>query len=199
MRPTLRFLDDRLIGRIMDEARSLLRTLGVTIHNPEVLALLGDHGAEVDTASEHVTISGEIIDGALATAPDSFRLYDVLGNQTHDFSGDKVHFTPGSTAVNILDHATGEIRRPQTGDFVRYSKLMGRMDHIAGQSTAFIPADVPDAIADSYRLFLSLLYCEKPVITGAFSGEGFEVLRDLQAIVRGSAEELEQKPLTVLS
>jgi trimethylamine--corrinoid protein Co-methyltransferase len=199
MRPTLRFLDDQLIGRILNEARSLLRTLGVTIHNQEVLSLLGDHGAEVDQKTEHATLSDEIIDQALATAPESFKLYDVLGNQTHDFSGDNVHFTPGSAAINILDNATGEIRRPTTADFVRYSKLMGSLNNIAAQSTAFVPADVPGSISDSYRLFLSLLFCEKPVVTGAFSAEAFEVIRDLQIIVRGSAEELKQKPLTVLS
>jgi trimethylamine--corrinoid protein Co-methyltransferase len=146
-----------------------------------------------------VKYTDEIIDQALETAPGSFQLYDVLGNQTHDFSGDNVHFTPGSAAVNIQDTDTGGIRRPATGDYVRYAKLMGSMDNIAAQSTAFIPADVADPISDSYRLFLSLLFCEKPVVTGAFSGEGFGVMRDLQLIVRGSGEELKNKPLAVFS
>ena len=199
MRPKLRFLDDQLIERILGEARSLLQTLGVTIHNPGVLSLLGDHGVDVDQETEHATLSDQIIDQALATAPRSFKLYDVLGNQTHDFSGDNVHFTPGSAAINILDPATGQVRRPTTADFVRYAKLMGSLDNIASQSTAFVPADVPGPISDSYRLFLSLLFCEKPIVTGAFSSEGFEVIRDLQLIVRGDAEELKQKPLTVLS
>jgi len=199
MRPTLRLLDDQLIGQIIDEARSLLRTLGVTIHNQEVLSLLGDHGVEVDPGTENATLSDEIIDRALGTAPESFKLYDVLGNETHDFSGNNVHFTPGSAAINILDDATGEIRRPVTADYIRYARLVGGLQNIASQSTSFVPADVADSISDSYRLFLSLLFCEKPVITGAFSGESFDVIRDLQLIVRGSAEELKQKPLTVLS
>jgi trimethylamine--corrinoid protein Co-methyltransferase len=54
-------------------------------------------------------------------------------------------------------------------------------------------------ISDSYRLFLSLLYCEKPVITGAFTIEAFDIMRDLQLAVRGSEEELAAKPLTVFS
>ena len=45
-----------------------------------------------------------------------------------------------------------------------------------------IPADVHERVSDSYRLFLSLLYCEKPVVTGAFTVEGFDVLRDLQLV-----------------
>jgi trimethylamine--corrinoid protein Co-methyltransferase len=199
MRPTLRFLDDQLITQIIDEARGLLKTLGVTIHNPGLLSVLGDHGAEVDASAEHVKLTDDIIDQALKTAPASFQLFDVLGNQTHDFSGDNVHFVPGSAAINIHDNATGEIRRPITSDYVRYAKLMGSMDNIAAQSTAFIPDDVAGSMADSYRLFLSLLFCEKPVVTGAFSREGMGPILDLQTIVRGSAEELKRKPLTIIS
>ncbi|MBT8398182.1 MAG: trimethylamine methyltransferase family protein [Gemmatimonadetes bacterium] len=199
MRPTFHVLDDELITQIVDEARSLLTTLGVTIHNPDLLSVFSDHGAEVDRSSDHVRYTDELIDQALSTAPSSFKLYDVLGNQTHDFSGDNVHFVPGSAAINIHDNATGEIRRPTTADYVRYAKLMGSMDNIAAQSTAFIPADVADSIADSYRLFLSLLFCEKPVVTGAFSAGGFGLIRDLQIIVRGGAEALRDRPLAMLS
>ena len=199
MRPTLGFLDDELITRIVDEARSLLTTLGVTIHNRDLLSVFGDHGAKVDLSAEHVIYTDELIDQALSTAPASFKLYDVFGNQTHDFSGDTVHFVPGSAAINIHDNKTGEIRRPLTADYVRYAKIMGSMDNIAAQSTAFIPSDVADSIADSYRLFLSLLFCEKPVVTGAFSAAGFGLIRDLQLVVRGGAEELKEKPLGMLS
>ena len=199
MRPTLRFLSDELITQILGEARDLLKTLGVTIHNQELLAVLGDHGAKIDMAAEHVKLTDDLIDQSLKTAPGSFQLFDVLGNQTHDFSGNNVHFVPGSAAINIHDNTTGEIRRPTTADYIRYAKLMGGMENIAAQSTAFIPSDVADPIADSYRLFLSLLFCEKPVVTGAFSGAGFGAIRDLQLIVRGNAEALKQKPLTILS
>jgi trimethylamine--corrinoid protein Co-methyltransferase len=198
MRPSIRFMDDQLITRILDEARELLRTLGVTIHNSEVLTILGDNGAEVDMAAEHAKFTDDLIDKALKTAPSSFQLYDVLGNQTHDFSGDNVHYTPGSAAINVLDQATGEARRPVTADYIRYAKLVGELKHIAAQSTAFVPDDVAEPISDSYRLFLSLLFCEKPVVTGAFTKD-FDVISDLQLIVRGSPEALKHKPLAVIS
>jgi trimethylamine--corrinoid protein Co-methyltransferase len=54
-------------------------------------------------------------------------------------------------------------------------------------------------ISDSYRLYLSLLYGEKPVVTGAFTIEAFEIMRDQQLAVRGTAEELAAKPLTIFS
>ena len=47
MRPALRLLTGELIARIVAEAREVLSRLGVEIHNPEVLALLADYGADV--------------------------------------------------------------------------------------------------------------------------------------------------------
>jgi len=199
MRPALRLLEDGLVEKIIAEARELICKLGVEIHNSHVLAMLSDHGAGLDADKSRVCLTEAIIDQALKTVPRSFKLYDVVGNETHDFSGDNVYFTPGSAAINILDSTTGEMRRPDTVDYVRYVKVTGGLKHIASQSTALIPADVPGAISDSYRLYLSLLYSEKPVVTGAFTIAGFEIMKDLQLAVRGSESRLRAKPLTVFS
>jgi len=199
MRPTLRLLTPDLVRQILDEAFHVLAELGVEIHNPAVLTMLAEHGAAVDPAQNRARAKRELVERALATVPRSFKLHDVSGKPTHDFSGDNVYFTPGSAALNILDHETGRMRRPNTQDYVRYAKLVSRLDHIASQSTAFIPADVPGPISDSYRLYLSLLYGEKPVVTGAFTIDSFTLMKDLQLAVRGSGAELAAKPLTVFS
>jgi trimethylamine--corrinoid protein Co-methyltransferase len=199
LRPRLQLLDEALIDRVLDEARDVLARLGVEIHNDEVLALLGDHGASVDRATQRARIPGTLVDKALGTAPSAIRLYDALGNQTHDLSGSHIHFTPGSAAILVLDSATGTMRKPATADYVRYAKLVAGLPNIAAQSTALVPADVHEKVQDSYRLFLSLLYGEKPVVTGAFTIESFGVMRDMQLAVRGSAEALREKPLSVFS
>ena len=140
----------------------------------------------------------ENIQRALETAPKSFKLYDVLGNETHNFAGQNVYYTPGSTALNILDHKTGDMRKANTADFVDFSKVISQLEYIASTSTAFITSDVCEKISDSYRLFLSLLYCEKPVVTGAFTIESFNIMKDFQLAVRGTEEALKEKPLTVV-
>ena len=163
MRPVTRLLRDELRDRIIAEGREVLCKLGVEIHNQPVLSMLADHGAQVDEDTCYARLTEAIIDKALATVPHSFKLFDVLGNETHDFQGDSVYFTPGSTSLNILDSQSGEMRRPTTADYIRYVKLTSGLQHIASQSTALIPSDVHENISDSYRLYLSLLYGEKPV------------------------------------
>ncbi len=199
MRPTVRFLSNQLLEDIVGEARSLLEKLGIEIHNPGILDMLGDHGAKIDRDKKRAFPGGEIIDKALEAAPSGFRLYDVEGGETHDLSGHNVHFTPGSAAINVLDYETGGSRRPTTEDYVRYVKVVSRLPHLSSQSTALVPADVHQNISDSYRLFLSLMYCSKPVVTGAFTIDAFNIMKDLQIAVRGSEEALKAKPLTVFS
>ncbi len=199
MRPALRFLSDELIEKIVSDGRETLCTIGVEIHNDGMISLLSGHGARVDKPAHRVYFTQDLIGKALALAPKSVRLYDIAGNEAVNLSGFNVHFTPGSAAINMLDGKTNRIRRPETADYVRYAKLMNSMSNIASQSTAMIPADVPERISDSYRLYLSLLHCEKPVVTGAFTIEAFEIMKNLQLAVRGSKEQLAARPLTVFS
>jgi trimethylamine:corrinoid methyltransferase-like protein len=199
VRPTTRFLDEELIRKIIAEARELLSRLGMEIHNPGILALLGDHGARIDLIKQRAFFTNDIIDRSLKTVPHSFKLYDSVGNQALDLSGNNVHFTPGSSAINILDYKTSAIRRPTTPEYVEYAKLMCGMKYIASQSTAMIPCDIHERISDSYRLYLSLMFCEKPVVTGAFTIESFEIMKELQVAIRGSGESLAAKPLTIFS
>jgi trimethylamine--corrinoid protein Co-methyltransferase len=199
MRPQIKFLGKNLIQQIVAEAYQILCTLGIEIHNKNVLEMFSDHGAVVDIDKNHVIFKEAIIQKALKSSPKSFKLYDLNGNETNDFSGDNVHFTPGSTAINVLDYKTKQIRKPVTDDYINYVKVVSQLEHIASQSTALIPADVHEKISDSYRLFLSLLYCEKPVVTGTFTMDSFEIMKDFQIAVRGSDKALKEKPLTVFS
>jgi len=199
MRPTIKFLTDDLTKQIISEATQILCELGIEIHNKEVLSMLSDHGAKVDMGNFHVILSEEIIENALKTTPGAFKLYDVHGNETHDFSGYNVYFTPGSAALNVLDYHTKQLRKPSTEDYINHAKVVSQLKYIASQSTALIAADVHEKISDSYRLFLSLLYCEKPVVTGAFTIESFDIMKDLQLAVRETEQALKEKPLTVFS
>jgi trimethylamine--corrinoid protein Co-methyltransferase len=105
--------------------------------------------------------------------------------------------------LNILElevgDGPGQMRPPTSNDYVRYVKVANQLPYIASQSTAFVPADVNEKISDSYRLFLSLLFGEKPIVTGTFTNEGFSIMKKLQVAVRGSEKELKEKPLTIFS
>jgi trimethylamine:corrinoid methyltransferase-like protein len=69
-----------------------------------------------------------MVEAALDSAPRSFSLYDVLGEETHVFEGQRTHFAPGSAAINILDRVSGEIRPAVTGDLVALAQLVSGLE-----------------------------------------------------------------------
>ncbi len=199
MQPGFQLLDNDLAERIITEAKTVLAEVGVDINDEQTRNLLADHGAGVDRADGRVRIGESMVEAALDSAPRSFSLYNVLDEETHLFEGRRTHFTPGSAAINILDRLSGEIRPAVTSDLVALAQLVSGLERYDAQSTAMVASDVPEAVSDSYRLFLGLLHCEKPVVTGAFTIEGFSVIRDLLLAVRGSADELAARPVAIVT
>jgi trimethylamine--corrinoid protein Co-methyltransferase len=199
MQPMFKLLDGGLAERIISEAKLVLAEVGMDIAVDETKQILAEHGAGVDNPDGRVRFPASIVDAALDSAPASFSLYDVLGEETHRYEGRRTHFTPGSAAINALDRDSSEIRPAVTADLVDLAKLVSGLPRYDAQATSLVSSDVPEAISDSYRLFIDFLYCEKPAVTGAFTIEGFEVIRDLLLAVRGSEEDLAAKPVAMLT
>jgi trimethylamine--corrinoid protein Co-methyltransferase len=183
--------------RIIAQAWELLLDPGVKVHSQEGLVLLADAGARVDFEHKVARIPQDLVEKALQTAPSAFALYDAEGNAAVRYEGDLVHFNPGSSAVHILDADTGEHRRPVTADYVRYAQLADALPAYDAISTAFVCADVADPVGDLYRLYLSLLYSRKPVVTGAFRIDTLHVMKDLLAADAGGEAALAARPRAV--
>lgn len=199
IRPAVRFLSQPLIEQILEEARGLLSELGIEVQNEPVTRLLLDSGAHKDDSTGRILIREELVELALRSVPAGICLCDREGAERARLEGSRVHFTPGSAAINFLDGRTGEVRLPTTSDYVRYVRLVDQLEALDYQSTAFIPADVHERVSDSYRLYLSLIHGVKPVVTGAFTVEGMKVMIDLLLAVRGDEAALAATPLAIFS
>ncbi len=204
--PCLELLEHSLMEQIIDESLEVLERSGVFVENKEVTQLLEDAGMKVlrrDERGAVISITRSLVEEGLNTAPSSVKLYDrdggdesviTLGPQT-----DRVYFDPGSSAPYTFDYKLRTIRRPETQDLIDLAVVADALTHMDAQSTAMIPADVPAAVADRYRLFLVLRNSTKPVVTGTFDPEGLGVMQEMLAAVRGSARALKEKPMALFS
>ena len=196
-RPCLQILSSETVERIVAEAYDLLSDPGVQVHSSRALHLLAEHGAEVDLRTQVARIPAGLAHRAVETAPSSFHLFDPDGQPVVHYGDDDVHFDPGSAAIEILDHNATRSRSPVTADFVRFIKLADGLDALDAVATSLVCADVPQEISDLYRLYLALLHTRKPVVTGAFAVETWEVMKDLLVVVVGSEEALAERPIAV--
>jgi trimethylamine--corrinoid protein Co-methyltransferase len=197
IRPKLEFLSPEGVARAIDEAYELLRDPGVRVHYDEALSLLADAGADVDMASRVAKIPRELAEKCVETAPSSFYLYDIDGNPAVHYGGDDIHYDPGSAAIEIADYNANESRVPVTEDMENFVRLADMLPQIDALATSIVCGDVPQNMADWYRLYLVLLYGRKPIVTGTFAIETFSIMHELLVAVSGSAEALAEKPRAV--
>lgn len=196
-RPKLELLDNAFIEKIIEEAFHLLENTGIFVENKEALFLFSEAGMRIDDSLHRVFIDQEFVKDCLGLTPSVIKLYDRTGEKEFIVGKDEVHFDPGSAATAILDHKSRKQRQASTEDLVKFVRLTDYLENLNFQSTGIISGDVADIIADSYRLFIGLLYSSKPIVTGTFRVEGFKPMFDMLVAVRGSAEALAEKPLAI--
>ena len=195
IRPTIKVLNEDYKNKILIEAKKILETQGIFVENQEALELFQKEGLkQIDS---RIFIPSDLIDHCLESAPKEIKLYDRDGENPLSLSDDQVHYDPGSAAIFILDENTGEIRNAESKDFIRFSKIVEQLKYIDAQSTALIYQDIPKNAQDWHRLYLALINCHKPVITGTFRKESFSIMRELLISCRTSEKNLAQKPLAI--
>jgi trimethylamine--corrinoid protein Co-methyltransferase len=148
-RPKLELLSNELIQKIMDEAYSILENQGVFIENEEALDLFREAGMKVDTHSQRVHITPQLVENSLSATPPSLKIYDRDGETEYFLGGDEVHFDPGSVAVTILDSETQQERKAVTSDLIRFAYLTDCLEHLHFQSTGILSTDVSEIASDS--------------------------------------------------
>ncbi len=194
-RPKLDMLSESFIDQIVSEALDVLGKTGVLIENDEALRLLADAGCECK--GQTMFFKEHLVEESLKTTPHSIKVYNRSGDLAMNLEGDEIHFDPGSGALTILDPVTLEERDPVTKDLIRFATLTDALPYLAAQSTEMISFDVPEAMQDRYRLYIGLQFSKKPVVTGTFRMESFEIMKDMLVAVRGSEEALREKPLAI--
>jgi trimethylamine--corrinoid protein Co-methyltransferase len=192
-------LDPSLVSRIADEAFSILEKTGVLVENPHAFNRLMELGLSGNRENHRITFTRKVIEKALATAPSSLTLHDRDGNPSAVLEGDKTHFAPASSALRILDRRTQEIREGNSKDFVEYVKIADGFKNIDYLATAFIPRDIPQDIADAWRLYMVLSFSKRPVVSGAFTHYGVPRMGEIMAMFRKGKEDLVKKPMALFT
>lgn len=195
LRPQAKLLTAQQAEKIVEQAIEVLEKVGVFVENDEALSLLAEAGQHV--ADGRVKLTEACVRGAVETAPSRIVVADRLGETALDLADDNVHFDPGSAALWILDPVTGKQRSPTSEDCMHLAWVAQSCRHFPAQSTGLIPGDVPEDMADRYRLYIALNNSVKPVITGTFDKDAFTVMKDMLVAVRGSEEALRDKPLAI--
>jgi trimethylamine--corrinoid protein Co-methyltransferase len=200
VRPTLNVLSDDLIEKILDNAKRLMAETGMEIRGPEMKKRLLERGLKTDASGKRILFPREVVEKAIADAPSSFTLYTRDGNPYTEIGGYNVHYVPGSSALKILDHRSGETRLADSTDFIEYARLCDGLEHIAYLATAFSTnKDIESQVSDAWRLYMTLTTSKKPVVSGAFSEHGVPRMAEMMQMFRKDRAELIARPMSIFT
>jgi trimethylamine--corrinoid protein Co-methyltransferase len=201
-RSGLRVVPEDLIEPILAEAKTILAEIGVEVRGPRLRERLLEYGLRVARTADdadRVLFPSEVIERAIANAPKTISLYDRSGAHYTDLGGNKVHFVPGSSGLNVLDHRTGETRPATTRDFIEYVRLADGLKNLGYLATAFSTNDIEPHVSDAWRLYLVLCNSLKPVVSGAFSEHGVPRMAALMQLFRRDQADLIARPMSIFT
>jgi len=161
--PLYRRLTTAQLRAMHDATLEILQRIGIRFHSPRALELFKSAGCEI-VDGNRVHIGAGRVEWALNLVPKQIILYNQMGEPAIRLSGRRAYFGPGSDLLNIIDHRTGEHRKPLLTDVVEAAQLFETLPNYDFVMSYLLPADVPTEKVEAYQMRAMLENCTKPVI-----------------------------------
>lgn len=178
--------------RIHVASLEVLERVGVDVHDERAREILVEGGAQVDGI--RVRIPEHMVTRALSLTPKRMTLYERNGGAAIRAWGYNTYYGGGSDCLNVLDHRTGERRRPTLQDVREAATLMDALPEISFVMSAFLPEDVDQRIYDRYQMAAMLKHTTKPIVFVSPDFEGCQAAVEMCEIVAGGAEAFQRRP-----
>jgi len=179
--------------QLHDAGLEILERTGARLFNEEALALVRKAGAKISDGNR-VRFPARLVEQALSTVPKSVTLYDRNGRPAMRLEGANTYFGPGSDCLNIVDHRTGERRRPVLQDVVEAIRVCDALNDISFVMSMFMPVDVRQDITDRYQLEVILHNTTKPIVFVTYETSGCVDAVAMAEAVAGGVDTLREKP-----
>ena len=170
----------------------ILERVGVDVHDKMAIEILASGGARVDGV--RVRLPEYMVEEALRKAPRRLTLYDRLGKVAMRAQDYNTYYGGGSDCLNILDHRTGERRKPLLTDVADAARVLDALPEIEFVMSMVLPTDVDQRIYDRYQMEVMLNNTTKPIVYVTPDFEGCKAAVEMCEAVAGSEAAFREKP-----
>ena len=170
----------------------ILERVGVDIHDEKAREILVGGGARADGL--RVRLPEFMVTRALASAPERLTLYDRHGRIAIRAWGYNTTYGGGSDCLNVLDHRTGERRRPTLQDVKDAAVVQDALPELDFVMSMFLPEDVDPRLYDRYQMEVMLNHTTKPIVFATPDFEGCVTAVEMCEVVAGDAKVFQQRP-----
>jgi trimethylamine--corrinoid protein Co-methyltransferase len=190
--PVYNLVDEDAIEVVHQTSLRILSEIGIAFYDDEALAILRQHGAEVDEASV-VRFDPDLVKEYIAKAPSQFTQLARNPANKVVIGGQHMCFAPvyGPPYVVDLDRGRRESTLADFQNFVRLAYMSPALHHSGG--TIVEPTDEPVATRHLDMLFSHIKYSDKPFMGSVTSAENAADSVSMAEILFG-AEQIDEQP-----
>ncbi|MFP4306475.1 MAG: trimethylamine methyltransferase family protein [Desulfococcaceae bacterium] len=194
--PTLTFLSDDDKGKLHEAILTLLETTGMTLLHDGAMEKMKSAGCGF-TEDGRVTVPRKLVEKALASAPNSVKIYNRDGEPAMDLGGRRSYYGTGSDLMSHVSAATGARHRTGLEDIARSARLCDALPNIDFIMSYAHPheLDPHQAYLESFRAMVE--NSRKPIVNTAECRNDLAEMWEISKIIRGGEAELRAKPYWV--
>lgn len=181
--------------RVHDASKEILASVGLLVHSQKARSIFARHGCRVDSASAVVKIPRTIVEKYRQTFVPTFTFKGRDPQFDKILPDDAPVIVTASSAPDILDPATGELRRATSADIANIAFLVNELPGYDVFSTSTLASDAPENHFSLARFYPALKNCLKPVRGNTTDIKDLKRVLELGAIVAGGPQEYRERPL----
>lgn len=187
-------LTQEQVAAVHDAALEVLDQVGLLVRNAKARERFRRHGCRVDADTQVVTFPRAVVEEFRRLVPPRFTFHARAEALSKTIPGDALVVATASSAPDLVDPDSGEVRRSRSDDIARIGHLVTHLDGIDVLSIAVLADDAPPGQFSLSRFYPAVKNCWKPVRTSVIDvGEAGQVLK-LGALVAGSEREFRARP-----
>lgn len=181
--------------RIHEASQELLESVGLLVHSEKARRIFAHHGCRVDAQSGVVKIPRAVVEEYRQAFVPTFTFKGRDPQFDKTIPDDSPMIVTGSSAPDIIDPATAELRRATSADIANIAFLINELPGYDVFSTSTLANDAPEGQFSLARFYPALKNCLKPVRGNTPDIKDLKRVLELGAIVAGGQEAYRERPL----
>ena len=193
-------LTQEQVARVHEASLEILENVGVLVRNEKARDRLVKHGCRVSAGTEVVKFPRSVVEQYCRTLPAEITFHGRDPRHDVTIPRDRPLVTTGSSAPDLVDPLTGQVRRSRSDDIARIAHLVNELPGYDVFSVSTTADDAPPGQFHLSRYYPALKNCLKPVACSAPNAVEAEAIHQLGVLVAGSEGAYRERPfITYLS
>ena len=182
------------LQRIHEASLEVLERVGIEVQPSECRDIFRRAGARIDESQNRVYIPSQMVEAALAAAPNEVLLGGRDPRHDMQLGGRRVYMGTGGAAVKVLDLETGRVRESTLADVANVGRLVDALDNIHFYLRCCVARDLTNEQLDLNTYYAAIASTTKHVTGNCFTVKSVRDVIEMAEIIAGGKEVLRQRP-----